>query len=444
MCRTAKALFDVPIALISIVESDRQWFKAKCGISVDGTSRGVSFCTYAIMDDTPFIVEDATRDLRFCDNPLVTGPPGIRFYAGAPLIIGPGLRVGTLCIIDSVPRSFDEEQRHHLQDLALMVVAQLRQAKIEADLRDSEARFRILADNASDMVIRSALDTTRRYVSPAALAITGYTPEELVGTRPLDFVHPDDSEAYGRVLDEVCKGTVRQAVSRQRYRRKDGSWTWVEATFSLTHDPKTGVADGYVAAVRDVNERMVAERRIAHMARHDALTDLANRTLFQERLSQEIARARRYGGQFAVLCMDLDRFKAVNDTLGHQAGDSVLKTIAERMRHLIRTEDILARFGGDEFMILLTGGNQPDSAGTLSQRLIKAVREPIDIDGVMVTVGLSIGISFGPQSGLDADGLYRQADLALYRSKAEGRNTYRFHDSCEPAEDAAPVLAESA
>lgn len=428
ICRTAAALFGAPIALVSIVEAEHQWFRAKCGLVADRTSRSVSFCTYAILADDVFVIENATQDSRFADNPLVTGSPGIRFYAGAPLILSPGIRVGSLCVIDTVPRSFTEKERNQLQELALIVVAQLRQAKVEADLRDSEAHYRLLADNASDMIVWSELDTTRRYVSPAARTLLGYEPNELVGTRPIDAVHPEDAAAYRRLLDDLGQARLRSAVSRQRYRRKDGSWTWVEVTFNLTLNPKDGTPDGYVAAVRDVNERMEAERRIAHMARHDALTNLANRTLFQERLAQEIARSRRREQQFAVFCLDLDRFKAVNDTLGHQAGDTVLQTVSARMHDLVRTEDTLARFGGDEFMVLQTGTTQPGSGQALARRLIEAVREPISVDGIMVGVGLSIGIAVGPQDGVDGDGLYRQADLALYRAKAGGRNTYRFYD----------------
>ena len=324
------------------------------------------------------------------------------------------------------------------------MVAQLRQAKVEADLRYSEAHYRLLADNASDMIVWSDLDTTRRYVSPAARALLGYEPDELLGTRPIDAVHPDDAPAYRRLLDDLGQARLRNAVSRQRYRRKDGSWTWVEVTFNLTHDPKDGRPDGYVAAVRDINERMEAERRIAHMARHDALTNLANRTLFQERLVQEIARSRRHDERFAVFCLDLDRFKAVNDTFGHQAGDTVLQTVSARMHGLVRTEDTLARFGGDEFMVLQTGTMQPSSGQALACRLIEAVREPITIGGIAVDVGLSIGIAVGPQLGVDGEGLYRQADLALYRAKAGGRNTFRFYDSAtDDVSLSAPLAARA-
>jgi diguanylate cyclase (GGDEF)-like protein/PAS domain S-box-containing protein len=426
VCQTACAMFGLPIALVSMVEEDHQWFKAKCGLSVDRTSREVAFCTYAILSDAVLVVEDATHDERFAQNPLVTGAPHIRFYAGAPLVLEPGIRVGTLCVIDTVPRRFPEKQRRRLADLAEIVVSQLRLHRTEGQLRQSEAKFRLLAENTTDMIVWSAIDTTRRYVSPASSPLLGYAPDELVGTRPLDFVHPDDVAAYGRVLGDLRDGRVRQAVSRQRYRRKDGSWVWVEATFSLTHDAKGGQADGYVASVRDITERKEAERRIEHLARHDPLTDLPNRTLFRERFLQEIALTKRYGTPFALLCLDLDRFKAVNDTLGHPAGDALLQAVAARIKAVVRTEDTVARMGGDEFVVIETGSGQPESGRALAERLIDAMRPPIHIDGETVSVGVSIGIALAPQDGTDPDALYKAADLSLYRAKADGRNTFRF------------------
>ena len=169
----------------------------------------------------------------------------------------------------------------------------------------------------------------------------------------------------------------------------------------------------------------------------DPLTGLANRPLFERRLAEAIERT--HGPEthaFAVFCLDLDRFKAVNDTLGHQAGDTVLRTVSARMRHLVRAEDTIARYGGDEFMILQTGTTQPISSHVLARRLIEAVREPMEAEGASVGVGISIGIAFGPQGGIDGDGLHRQADIALYQAKAGGRNTYRIFDA--PMEETCP------
>lgn len=435
ICRTAAALFRLPISLVSLVERDRQWFKAKCGFAAQETARGNAFCSYAIMEDSVFVVEDARLDARFREKELVTQPPYIRFYAGAPLIIGQDIRVGTICVLGLEPRRFSADERMQLADLATIVSAQLSLHRVESQLRDSEAHYRLLAENTSDMIVRSSLDSTRHYVSPASRTLLGYEAEELIGTKPIAQVHPEDSEAYEGILADLREGRVDHVVARQRYRHKDGTWVWVEVNFNVTHDPLDGRPSGYVASVRDISERKDAERRIAHMARHDALTDLANRTLFRERLLQEIA-ARRRGRKgakadaegFAILSLDLDRFKAVNDSFGHQAGDTLLRIVAERLRAVVRVEDTVARIGGDEFTIIQTAPTQPENSQILSRRLIDAIREPIVIEGRRVDVGVSIGIALAAQDDADADELCRQADLALYRAKVEGRNTYRLYE----------------
>lgn len=429
ICRTACTLFVLPTSLVTLLEQDRQWFKARCGFGESETTRGDAFCAYAILSDEVFVVEDARADPRFSGNRLVTGSPHIRFYAGAPLVLDHAIRVGTLCVIGTEPRGFSSDERRQLADLATIVTAQLRLHRTELSLRSSEAHYRLLADNTSDMIVRSDLDSTRRYVSPAARTLLGYEPAELVGTRPIDQIHPDDAEPYARLLADIRQERTDRAVTRQRYRRKDGSWVWVEVTFNVTRDSDNGRPTGYVAAVRDISARVDAESQIAHMAWHDALTDLANRTLFRERLIQEIAKSRRHGGGFAILSLDLDRFKAVNDSLGHQAGDTLLRTIAERLRAVIRAEDTVARIGGDEFTIIQTGLTQPEGGHALSRRVIEAIGAPIELCGRQTSVGVSIGVTLAPQPRMDADELCRQADLALYRAKIEGRNTYRFYEA---------------
>jgi diguanylate cyclase (GGDEF)-like protein/PAS domain S-box-containing protein len=429
ICRTATALFGMPISYVSLIEENHQWFKAKCGLDQDGTEREGAFCNYAILSDAVFVVEDAREDERFRDAPLVSQSPWVRFYAGAPLYAENGLRVGILCVLDVVPRQFTDEDCARLRDLASVVSAQLTLQRAKSQLREREAHYRLLADNTSDMVVWATLDTVRRYVSPAVRTLLGYEPEELIGTKPLDQVHPDDLEAFRKLLRDIGEGRLERVVARQRYRRKDGSWVWVEAIFNVTFDADGIRRTGYVAAVRDITERKEAEHRIAHMARHDALTDLANRTLFHERLAQEIAMTRRRARGFAVLCLDLDRFKAVNDTLGHQAGDALLRTVAERLRSVVRSEDTVARIGGDEFMIIQTGPVVASSVRTLARRIIETISNPIDVDGDAIAVGVSLGIAIAPQDGLDGDKLCRNADIALFEAKNAGRNTFRFYEA---------------
>ena len=188
---------------------------------------------------------------------------------------------------------------------------------------------------------------------------------------------------------------------------------------------------GAVRTYTDVTERHRAIERIEHMAHHDALTGLANRVLFLRDVEQAIARLQRRGEPFSVLLLDLDRFKAVNDSRGHNVGDDLIRAVAERFAGCVRTVDTVARFGGDEFAVLQTLSPDDDpaaAAGALADRLLEAVRRPYDLDGHQVAIGVSIGIAMAPKDGDDANQLIKNADLALYRAKADGRDTFRFFE----------------
>ena len=196
---------------------------------------------------------------------------------------------------------------------------------------------------------------------------------------------------------------------------------------------KTPIADGgWLATHEDVTERQRAQERIVHMARHDALTDLPNRLLLRERLEHELKRVKR-GECLAVLCLDLDHFKSINDTLGHPIGDELLKRVADRLRGCTREPDTVARLGGDEFAIIMTQLQEPQNAIALSRRIRESISKPYQIDGHQIVSNISIGISIAPLDGADPDILLKNADMALYGAKSDGRATYRFF---EPEMDA--------
>jgi diguanylate cyclase (GGDEF)-like protein/PAS domain S-box-containing protein len=201
--------------------------------------------------------------------------------------------------------------------------------------------------------------------------------------------------------------------------------------FSISHEHMPAMG-GWVETFEDITERRQAEDKIAYMARHDNLTGLPNRMEFRERLEVALGEITR-SGALAVLCLDLDRFKAVNDTLGHQGGDQLLKIAAQRLSGALRDGDVIARIGGDEFAILQMIKDQPGAATALSQRLVDVMRAPISIGDHQMQVGVSIGISLAPTDGVESDRLLKNADMALYRAKADGRETYRFF---EPGMDA--------
>ncbi|SFG49269.1 putative bifunctional diguanylate cyclase/phosphodiesterase [Methylobacterium gossipiicola] len=446
VCRLAADLFEIPMALVLLVDEARVWFKARCGVEEVGIDRKGTFCDLTIQGavDTPLVILDLAVDPRSATSPLVLGPPHARFYAGIPLALESGLNLGTFCIMDRAPRpDFTDAQRRQLGDLGLIVQAHLRlheaRIAIETDatrrrvteeaLRESEQRFRLLAETTTDVIIWSGLDTTRLYVSPSIQTVLGFGPDELVGTKPLDFVHPDDVEVFARVLDDLTDGRIEQASTCQRYRRKDGSWVFMDVCQSLARDPATGEPAGYVTSLRDITARKADERRIAHLALHDPLTDLPNRTLFWERLAAEIRVAGETDTGVAVLTCDLDRFKQINDSLGHPAGDHLLQVVAARLLAVVRETDTVARLGGDEFAVILGRIDNAEDAACLARRMIEAINRPIAFGGHPMKVGASIGIAIAGGGALDALALVKRSDAALYRAKAAGRNTYRLGDS---------------
>jgi diguanylate cyclase (GGDEF)-like protein len=243
--------------------------------------------------------------------------------------------------------------------------------------------------------------TTLRQILEYRIAIGAYTGS------PQDYINERIETASGNL------------ASSRTYALADGR------VFAIAHKP---MADGgWVATHEDITEQRRYEAKIAHMALHDGLTDLPNRTLLNERLEQALARARP-GEIVAIHLLDLDRFKNVNDTLGHAVGDKLLNAIAGRLRALVKETDTVARMGGDEFAIVQAAINDPADAAMLAARIMDAIAQPYDIDGHHVTVATSIGIAVGRADGVDASQLIRDADLALYRSKSEGRGTFRFFE----------------
>ena len=230
-----------------------------------------------------------------------------------------------------------------------------------------------------------------------------------------------DEESYiVELLDVLAQGKASNAVAKAT----DGR------VFSIVNKPIAG--GGWIATHEDISDRQRAEERIVHMARHDALTDLPNRTMFREQLEYELKRIKR-GDALAVLCLDLDHFKSVNDTLGHPVGDELLKVVAERLRRCIREPDTIARLGGDEFAIIMTGMHAPTDPVVLAKRIREAVIKPYILDGHQILADISIGISLAPIDATEPDLLLKNADMALYGAKADGRGTYRFF---EPEMDA--------
>lgn len=303
--RTARRLFGVPIALISLVDGDRQWFKSCQGLGVNETDRSISFCGHAILQDVPLVVADATADPRFHDNPLVTRDPNIRFYAGCPLRSPDGAKLGTLCLIGREPRTLSEDEVVALKDLAAWAESELSQVRL---------------------------------------------------------------------------GETQLALIQER---------------------------------DDLKRRAMV----------DALTQVWNRGAIMEILKAEVSRAARQAHPLSVAMLDGDRFKQINDTHGHQAGDAVLRETAQRLRGVLRAYDAVGRYGGEEFLIVLPDcGAAP--AKVLAERLREAVcGAPFEAGKAKLAVTASVGVvTSEPGRSLSPEELVGVADAALYRAKSAGRN----------------------
>jgi two-component system CheB/CheR fusion protein len=263
-------------------------------------------------------------------------------------------------------------------------------------------------------------------VNPAFTALTGYTSEEVVGQNARILKSGrHDAAFFGAMFQElrakrIWKGEVWS-------KRKDGSIYLERLSISAICD-EAGEVVSYVGICADITEQWGQEQRVRQMALHDGLTGLPNRSLLMERVAQLIAMSARDPRHIAIMFLDLDGFKLVNDTWGHETGDLVLKAVATRLLGLVRPSDTVARLGGDEFVILLDNPESRDNVAMIAARVIAEINAPMNFDGKVAHVGTSIGIAFKAKEAASADDLLKNADAAMYEAKAAGKNTYRFAD----------------
>jgi diguanylate cyclase (GGDEF)-like protein/PAS domain S-box-containing protein len=444
----ARTMFNVPIALVTLLDDSRQWFKACYGVNVQETEREIAFCDYTIRDDAVMVVHDAQQDVRFRDNPLVTGEPYIRFYAGAPLTVSNGTNLGSLCVIDTKPRaSFGELQRQQLIHLAAVVVDALELRLSHKRVHDVQAEREHIASELANFFALSpdlfAIVEAGHFVraNPAWETVLGYSTDTLCEQPLMAFVHPDDRERTAAAMAQL-QDEGELTDFENRYFTKSGGCRWLRwgANLDKTSGQMYAVARDITEQrdtaqkLQELNEHLeeqVAKRtealehansQLYYHAFHDELTGLANRTLFLERLNKAIAACHDDPSrEFAVLFLDLDRFKLINDSLGHSVGDTLLTSLAEILRDCVQPHDTVARFGGDEFTVLLSDAESMANVTSLIACIQKKLSRAFEIATYKLHTSVSIGVVMGGNNYNDAEAVVRDADTAMYRAKADGK-----------------------
>jgi diguanylate cyclase (GGDEF)-like protein/PAS domain S-box-containing protein len=296
-------------------------------------------------------------------------------------------------------------------------------------IQDSEARFRSLVQNSSDLIAITTEDLTARYHSPAIERLLGISASDAVGKKLDELVHRKDRGPFHVLRDRILAEPGACASGEYRLVRADGSVRDVE--ISATNSLEVPNVVGLVFNIRDITERKEAERdrnaleaQLSHQAFHDPVTNLANRVLFKDRVDHALARQTRTGEDLAVLFLDLDNFKSINDTLGHEAGDSLLMAVAGRLQSCLRDSDTIARLGGDEFAILVEGVGEPEDVFVVAERLVQSLTTPFEVKSRQVSCGGSVGIAFSGRRDEGAEALLANADVAMYEAKARGKGCY--------------------
>jgi diguanylate cyclase (GGDEF)-like protein/PAS domain S-box-containing protein len=298
----------------------------------------------------------------------------------------------------------------------------------EDALIETMQRYQLITENSSDLITRHEPTGVISYASPVSSSILGIAHDALIGRSLCEFVHPEDFEIVHAAFAEATDAKTLPTVI-YRARHVDQHYVWLETTMRLMMDATGEETTKILCISRDISDRKRMEQRLHELARTDHLTTLPNRFLLDERFAGGLAQARREGSMLAMLMIDIDRFKNINDTLGHSMGDALLKLVGPRLKSCIRECDTLARWGGDEFVLLLPGLQDSATAVTVAQRCLSALKEPFAIDGQALHITASIGISVSPDASAEAETLLKNADTAMYKAKARGGDCFIMYSA---------------
>lgn len=418
--RIAVRMFGMPVALVNMIGSDHVFFAASAGLGpaqVD-MGRDVSFCAHTIAQDGVMVVSDALQDERFHDNHLVTGASGLRFYAGVPLLSPEGHPLGALCVIDHRPHhDFSDEDRARLRELARMAADRLELRRVEISTEQAKRSFEDFARHSPTAVVWFDEQGSIVAWNDAAASLYGYGVADGAGRSVLTLVvEPDRPMVQDLIARAVAAGSVDGMTIPRGMTglRSDGSEFQLGLSLFCWRDKGRLTFNAHL-------QDMTAQRREAEerhrLASTDVLTGLANRAHLYRGIEKTLARP----CAAAVLMLDLDGFKDVNDTLGHAVGDGILREVARRLEQTAPADALVARIGGDEFALLLPGVADPATALAHANHLVARIDESIVVDGHPVRVAASCGVALAPFHAQEALELIGHADLALFKAKSYGR-----------------------
>jgi len=303
-----------------------------------------------------------------------------------------------------------------------------RLAESEARARESEERLRLALDNSRLALWDFDVSSGRVYLSEQWQAMLGNAPaaSEVAFAELQNLVHPDDLPQLSAHLEDVLKGVAHFYDIEHRVRTSSGEWIWIRSRGRVVARAPDGKALRLTGTNAEITRRKLAELQLAHEARHDTLTGLPNRALFSDRLARAMARSRRHRGLMGVMYLDIDRFKSINDTLGHDVGDLLLKAFARRLLECVRATDTVARLGGDEFAVILDELKAPSDGAAIAEKIVLAMRPAFRLGQQELKVSTSVGLAlYAHESDVTTDALVKKADEALYAAKAAGRNNYK-------------------
>jgi diguanylate cyclase (GGDEF)-like protein len=432
------------IALLSLIDSDRQWFKARCGLDAAETPRQYSFCSSAIELDEPLIVPNATKDPRFSTNPLVLGPPHIRFYAGVQVYAKTAygseksIAIGTVCVIDDKPRILTGDELQAIKEIAHLV-----EAMIEARLT---AQHTLKIAQRSDALVQLLSREQRQMKQAERMANIGswrlrladnqtewseqvFAIHEVEGEMPpldaaLNFHPPHARETVSGAVAQTMR-TGQPFDFETDLQTAKGKIRRVRCLGELEYHEGKPVA--VIGVLQDISDRYEMEQTLRRLASTDDLTQIPNRAHCELELDQRIIAARRHGADLALLLIDLDGFKAINDQCGHHAGDEVLKLIGARLKTGYLADCFIARLGGDEFVVIVSSQADCRNLDRLVERLLLDLRLTVKHGPSELNISATIGICHLDETVETRSDLMQRADIALYAAKRSQRGSAKVY-----------------